>query len=119
MLEEGSFQSRYNKHFDPARVVPKREIPAMAEWSNLKRAFMAPAVSTAKASVIKATGKVSITVCCVTECPRTGTRKKHNPQTFIQHITMCLAPPQGKMETRKGKISPFSQKMHTRVEENK
>lgn len=79
---------------------------------------MAPAVITAKASGIKATEKSSVNVC-VTECPSTGTRKKDNPQTFIQHITMCLAPPRGKMETRKGKISPFSQKMHTRVEENK
>lgn len=35
----------------PSRTVPKRDRPTMAEWSDLKCAFMALAVITAKASV--------------------------------------------------------------------
>lgn len=55
------------------------------DWSNLKCAYMAPAVITAKGSVIKATGKFSITVCCVTECPRTGTRKRQPTNLYSAH----------------------------------
>lgn len=69
----------------PSRSVPKKDPPAMAEWRNLKCAFIAPAVITAKASVIKATVKSSITVRCVTECPKTGIRKKTTHKPLFSH----------------------------------